>query len=229
MKRYTAGEEGELFGNTWHSEWIRNSTWSGTPMEVWMGPVGPRAMAQAGEIADQIWVFGGGEPELVKFYLEQIEKGAERAGRDFSKIRVWARTEVFVCDKKEDAFNECSSYAASCANGIWASAINWNRPEAAELNNRLEKASPGLVEEMKIIYDNFDPYFHESIKADHKEFTTQRIMDMVNLVGPPEAIIEKIRILEDMGLYGVSCVQYAVLDQKANMRAIADEVMPHFR
>ena len=229
LRGFTAGDEATLWGSPWHSEWIRNSVWSGQSLEIWMGPVGPRAMALAGEIADQIWVFGGGEPELVKFYLEQIEKGAERAGRDFSKIKVWARTEVFVCDKKEDAFNECSSYAASCAQGVWTSALNWNRPEAADLHNRLERKSPGLVEEMKTIYDNFDPYLHESIKADHKQYTTQRIMDTINLVGPAEEIIEKIRILEELGLYGVSCVQYAVLDQKANMRAIADQIMPHFR
>ena len=229
LKKFTAGEDSELWGSPWHSEWIRNSPWAGHSMEVWMGPLGPRAMALAGEIADQIWMFGAGEPELIKFNIEQVHKGAERAGRDPSKIRMWARTEVYVCDSKEAAFNECSSYAASCAEALWLSALNWNRPEAADLMNRLEKKSPGVVEEIKTVHDYFDPYYHESIKAVHKQYTTQRIMDMINLTGPPDEIIDRIRDLESLGLYGVSCVQYAILDQKANMRAIADKIMPHFR
>jgi hypothetical protein len=42
-------------------------------------------------------------------------------------------------------------------------------------------------------------------------------------------IAERINELMELGLHGVSCVQYAVLDQKTNMREIADRLMPLFR
>ena len=155
--------------------------------------------------------------------------GAERAGRDPSKIRTWARTEVLVCNSKAEAVHEASSYASSCAEGLWLSALRWNRPEAADLFDRLEKASPGIVDEIKNIHDNFNPYQHESILATHKQYATQRIIDMINLTGTPEEIRERIHDLQELGLYGVSCVQFAIYGQKANMREIANSIMPYFR
>ena len=41
-----------------------------------------------------------------------------------------------------------------------------------------------------------------------------------------DEVAEHTRVADEAG---VSCVQYAVLNQKANMRAIADQIMPHFR
>ena len=229
LKKFTAGEDAELWGNTWHSEWIRNSPWNGHTMEVWMGPLGPRAMQLAGEVADQIWMFGAGSPAWIKWNLDQIATGAERAGRDPSKIKTWARTEVYVCNNKAEAVHEAASYASSCVEGLWLSALSWNRPEAADLYNRLEKENAGIVEEIKNVHDNFNPYEHESILAAHKQHATQRIIDMVNLTGSPEEIRDRIHELDQLGLYGVSCVQYAIFDQKANMREIANSIMPHFR
>ena len=229
LKRFTAGEDAELWGSTWHSEWIRRSPWAGHKMEVWMGPLGPRALALAGEIADQIWMFGAGEPALIKWNIEQIHKGAERAGRDPSKIRMWARTEVYIAESKEAAWDEVASYSSSCAEGLYQSVFRWNRPEATDLAHRLEKASPGIMDEIRAIHDNFNPYQHESIIARHKHYATQRIVDTFNLTGPVDWIAERIDELMELGLHGVSCVQYAVLDQKTNMREIADRLMPLFR
>lgn len=229
LKRFTAGDDAELWGSTWHSEWIRRSPWAGHTMEVWMGPLGPRALALAGEIADQIWMFGAGQPELIKWNIEQIHKGAERAGRDPTKIKMWARTEVYIAESKDAAWDEVASYSSSCAEGLYLSVFRWNRPEATDLGHRLERASPGIMDEIRAIHDNFNPYQHESILAKHKQFATQRIVDTFNLTGPVDWIAERINELMELGLHGVSCVQYAVLDQKTNMREIADRLMPLFR
>ena len=56
-----------------------------------------------------------------------------------------------------------------------------------------------------------------------------RIVDTFNLTGPVDWSAERINELMELGLHGVSCVQYAVLDQKTNMREIADRLMPLFR
>ena len=229
LKSYTSGGDAELWGQTWHSEWIRNTPFNGQSIPVIMGPLGPRAMQLAGEVADEILMFGAGEPEIIKWNLEQIETGAKRAGRDPSKIKTWARTEVYITGSKEEAKHEVASYASSCANGLYRSIFKRNTPEAQELYRRLEKKSPGLVDEFKNIHENFNPYEHESLHAKHKLLASQRVIDAINLSGPVEDIDEKIYDLQELGLNGVSCVQYAIIDQKSNMREISNSIMPQFR
>ncbi|MCH8090475.1 MAG: LLM class flavin-dependent oxidoreductase [Chloroflexi bacterium] len=229
LKKFTAGEDAELWGSTWHSEWIRNTQWAGRPIEVFMGPLGPKSLQMAGEVADQIFVFGAGEPEIMKWNMEQIETGALRVGRDPSEIKVWARTEVYVTRSKEEARHEVSSYAASCANGLARSIFNRDTPEGRDLYQRLERKQPGIVDEFKRIRENFNPYMHESIHAPHAEFATQRVIDFINLSGPVEDIDERIYDLQQIGVHGISCVQYAIIDQQSNMREIANTIMPQFR
>ena len=48
LKSYTSGGDAELWGQTWHSEWIRNTPFNGQSIPVIMGPLGPRAMQLAG-------------------------------------------------------------------------------------------------------------------------------------------------------------------------------------
>ena len=229
LKDYTAGRDADLWGETWHSEWIRNTAFNGQSIPVIMGPLGPRAMQLAGEIADEILMFGAGEPEIIKWNLEQIATGAERVGRDPTKIKTWARTEVYVTGSKEEARHEVASYASSCANGLYRSIFKRNTPEAQELYRRLEKKSPGIVDEFRNIHENFNPYEHESLHAKHKHLASQRVIDTINLSGPVEDIDEKIYDLNELGLSGVSCVQYAIIDQKSNMQEISNSIMPQFR
>ncbi len=229
LKSYTSGGDAELWGQTWHSEWIRNTPFNGQSIPVIMGPLGPRALQLAGEVADEIMMFGAGEPELIKWNLEQIETGANRAGRDPSKIKTWARTEVYVTGSKEEARHEVASYAASCASELYKVIFKRNTPEAQDLYQRLERKSPGLVDEYKKIHEGFNPYEHESLHAEHKYLATQRVIDSINLTGCVEDIDERVYDLHELGISGVSCVQYAIIDQKGNMREISNSIMPQFR
>ena len=229
LKNYTAGKDAELWGEIWHSAWIRNTVFNGQSIPVWMGPVGPKSLQLAGEVADEVWVGGAGEPEIMKWNLEQIEKGASRVGRDLSNIKVWARTEVYVTSSKEEARHEVASYAATWAAVLYESIFSRDTPECQDLYQRLEKKHPGMVDEFKKIKQGFNPYEHESLHAEHKHLATQRVIDANILSGNVEDIDEKIYDLQQLGVNGISCVQYAIIDQKSNMREISNSIMPQFR
>ena len=100
---------------------------------------------------------------------------------------------------KEEARHEVASYASSCANGLYRSIFKRNTPEAQELYRRLEKKSPGIVDEFRNIHENFNPYEHESLHAKHKHLASQRVIDTINLSGPVEDIDEKIYDLHELG------------------------------
>lgn len=220
IKKYTAGEEVEFQGARMHSEWIR------APVPVYMGARGPKSLQQAGEIADGVF-FSGAHPEVVRWAMEQVEKGALKAGRDPSKIDFWARCMIYVNGSKDASQREASSYAAHVARLY--SILQLKDPDAADLRRRIERAEPGIVDEFKRAHDAWDHYQHERTDASHGKAVTQRVNNFVNLTGKPDDICERINRLGQLGVKTVSTVVYTIIDKKGMMREIGDKIIPHFR
>ena len=63
----------------------------------------------------------------------------------------------------------------------------------------------------------------------HARFASDRVIDFFNLTGTVDTVVEKVHDLVPLGVYGVSCVQYALMDQVSNMKNIAEQIMPHYR
>ena len=228
IKNYSAGEDAEWKGTTWHSEWIRNSQWAGQPLPVYLGVVGPRAMELAGEVADAVWIRGL-DAEVVNWYRELIERGAQKSGRDPSKVDIWIRTQCYVAESKEAALREVASYAATQAANLWSAVFRREGPEIMDLRQRVERRYPGLIDEMKRIHDSWDLYKQEAIDAPHAKLVSQRLVDFLHLTGRAEEICETIHEMQRAGVTGISAVMYAIVDQQGMIRRIANEIAPHFR
>ena len=221
IRKYMSGQEAEYQGARMHSEWVRR------PVPIYMASAGARSLQLSGELADGV-IFFGAHPVLIRWNLEQIEKGALKANRDPSGIDTWLRTLVYVADSKEAARRECASYAGSIARH-WYWYLQSNRPEVAEIGERLEAAAPGIIEEFKRVYDAWDEYDHEKTDATHAGAVTQRIIDFFHLTGTPEDICERIEEIGRMGIKTISTTTFTVIDKKGMMREIGDKVMPAFR
>ncbi len=222
IRKYMSGEEASYKGGKMHSEWIRK------PVPIYLASSGAKSLQLAGEIADGVIIIGV-HPELLKWKLEQIEIGALRVGRDPSKIDIWARTLCYVGESKKAAWRETASYTATCVRDAYLSSFSHNTPESAALAERLERIEPGVVDEFKRVYDNFDHYQHEKTDAPHARLVTQRLIDMTMLTGTPEDICEAIEKIGELGIRTVSCVMYTVIDKKGMMREIGDKIMIRFR
>ena len=70
IKSYTAGEEAQWKGASMHSDWIRR------PPPVYVACNGPKACHLAGEIADGSTIAGAIDPQIMKWKIELITKGA---------------------------------------------------------------------------------------------------------------------------------------------------------
>ena len=221
IKDYTAGREVEYHGSKMHSEWIRR------PVPVYMASIGLRSLRMAGELADGV-MLGGVHPEMMKWNLEQIARGAESVGRDPGEIDIWARTEILVADSKEEARREVASYAMSWACGFYGSLFRRNAPEIEDLRQRIERAEPGLLDEMRIAYEAFDPYQHEKTDADHAKLASQRLIDFFLMPGTPDDIGEQISGVLPLGVNNISTVLFTIIDKKGMIRRINREIMPMF-
>ena len=222
---YSAGQEGEWQGHSWHSEWIRQSDYAGRPVPVWVAVAGPVTCRIAGELGHGVFSIGM-DPVLQKWRMEQIALGAEQAGRDPEAVDVWVRTQVYLADTKAAVRREMAPYAATAAWELYQ-ILRQNKPEIAELRTRIDRAHPGILNEFRQIYDHWDPYWTERIGGPQTEYTTQRVIDFFLASGSADEVGEQIAALQPLGVRGVSSVLFSIEDAPEMIRRIAAELMPH--
>ena len=222
IREYMTGADAEFEGARMHSEWIRK------PVPIYMAAAGPKACQAAGELADGVILGPGANPEVVKWRIEHVAKGAERAGRNLSDIDIWIRTMVVPAESRAAGMHEVAAYAMLTC-GL---TLAMKGPESDDLRSRLAKSMPDLddlMREAKACYDAYDPYYHEKANAPHDKLVTQRMVDFMHLVGTPDDISERISVLGELGANNISTVVFTSTDRVATMRAIASDIMPRFQ
>ncbi len=223
IRKYTSGEEAEYQGAKMHSEWVRQ------PLRIYMACSGPKSLQMAGELADGVVFTSNADPVVVKWRIEQVHRGAEKAGRDPSKIDIWARGMIYIADSPEDAMREVSGYAVNSARGLYE-LISLNKsPEVEDLRKRLERERPRLLDECKRVVDVFSEDQHEKLDTPSAGQITHSIVDAQHLTGTLEHICEKLQTLVEIGCTTLATVNYTILDKKGMMREIGNKIMPHFR
>ena len=227
VKKFLAGEEAEYQGQRMISEWIRG------PVPLYLAADGPRSLQLAGEVADGVY-FMGGPPAMVKWKVDNIYRGAEKAGRDPSKIDICVRSYIYVTDDKASAMRELSGFVPF---GMHVLERNKKEPAIIKLFEDLDRESPGIVDEMKRYAaaraeftraDGYDPWF-EKMDAPYSQHMTQRMIDCIHLVGSVEEICGGIEKLIDAGVTTVSTATYTIIDKKWMLEEVGRKIMPHFR
>lgn len=201
------------------------SEWSRNPVPIYIGSDGPKSMQMAGAIADGC-IVPSIHPEIIKWRLENIYKGAESANRDPSTVDIWTRTMCFIGDSKEQAMEQARSYAATGATQFYFSVLKWDTPEAADLRKRLD---PEFLEEIKRIHDAYQYYEHERTYAPHGELVTDRVLDSFILNGTADDVVEQVSKIGETGVRTVSMTDYTIIDKLGMIEMFSRKVMPHFR
>jgi alkanesulfonate monooxygenase SsuD/methylene tetrahydromethanopterin reductase-like flavin-dependent oxidoreductase (luciferase family) len=224
IRDYIQGKEAKYYDVSTHNQWIKK------PYPIYMACSGPSSCRLAGELADGVIMGPGSHPEVAKWRMELIARGAEKAGRDPSKIDYWARTFVVLGDNKTACMREASGFGIR---NVWMTlGLRSDTPEVQDLYRRLSKQIPdldGLIAEGKKCYDAYEPYWHERIDAPHTKFATQRVIDFIHLTGTADDVSEGVEKLRDVGVNNISTVNFTLVDRKAMYRRIAKEVMPRFQ
>ena len=217
-KRYMLGEEAEFKGAKMQSEWIRR------PVPIYVACRGPRACQLAGELGDGAFI-SDANPVAIKWKMELMEKGALKAGRDPSEIDVAIRASIYIAESKEAARYEVASQAAT---NNYVPRLP-DTPEVADLRKRIERAEPGLLDEMQQAHEGYDAYQHERTDAPHGKLVTQRMIDFLMLTGTVDDICEQIYGIQQVGVKTIFAIVYTIIDKKGMMREIGNKIIPHFR
>ena len=225
INEFSAGRDGVWRGDSWHSEWIRNkSKYAGQSVPVWVAVAGPRTCEIAGEVGHSVFSIGM-DPTLQQWRMEQIARGCEKAGRDPAEVDVWIRTQCYLAESKDAVKREMEPYAATATWELYQ-ILKQENPHVIDLRKRLDKAHPGLIDEFKLIYDHWDPYWTERVGGPQTEYTTQRVIDFFLPSGTADDVMEQIDALKQLGIRGISSVMYSIKDDLDMLERISKELMP---
>ena len=201
------------------SEWVCN------PMPIYLAVERPRALQLAGAIADGVYVMGG-PPELVKWKIDHVHRGAEAAGRDPSELDICVRTIIYVTDTKEAALREVGGFYQ-----LDYKLLDRYKDDPAIINlrERLEAENPGIIDEFGRHRKVWNLSQHEKIDTPSAKIVTPRMLEAMHLIGSADEICEGIVKLIEAGTTTIATATYTIIDKRTMMRRIGEEIMPHFR
>src|SRR5688572_17144434 len=179
LRRYLAGEVAEYGGVRVRSEWLHQHP---RHIPIYMVCAFPHSCALAGELADGVILGTGIHPELVRWRLEHVARGAAKAKRDLGDLDIWQTCMVYLTDSIEDAMPELTAQASPHL----ANTLLSDTPEAAELRRRLarsERDLDGLIEEQRRFVRAYDESAHETVGSPQSKLVSRRTLDWLHLAG----------------------------------------------
>ncbi|MEV3954193.1 TIGR03842 family LLM class F420-dependent oxidoreductase [Streptomyces albogriseolus] len=204
------GREAEVDGQRIRLPWVRDGE-----LPVWMAAYGPKALALTGQRADG-FILQLADPFLTEWMVKAVRNAAAEAGRDPDAITVCVAAPAYVGDDLAHAREQCRWFGGMVGNHV------------ADLVSRYGEHS-GMVPEALTDYikgrEGYDYSHHGRAGNPSTDFVPDEIVDRFCLLGPPEAHIEKLRALRDLGVD-----QFAVYDmhdaQETTIDAYGAEIIP---
>jgi 5,10-methylenetetrahydromethanopterin reductase len=188
------------------------------------GMKGPRSFITAGEIADGLHQALAYSPEAYDYQVENMRKGAERAGRSFDELDVGGWVVTVVSEDSAAAKHAARLLVAFYISSMPAEQLARHGIDATELQPVVEALGTGDV---KRAFELFTPDYVEKL----------------SVAGTPEEVVEKIRT--DIAPAGVNHMILALSDPhlvkfftgedvenvpdiQGQLRLVAERVMPAF-
>ncbi|MGA5279411.1 TIGR03842 family LLM class F420-dependent oxidoreductase [Streptomyces griseoincarnatus] len=204
------GREAEVDGQRMRLPWVRDGR-----LPVWMAAYGPKALALTGREADG-FILQLADPFLTEWMVKAVRNAAAEAGRDPDSVTICVAAPAYVGDDLAHAREQCRWFGGMVGNHV------------ADLVSRYGEHS-GVVPEALTEYikgrEGYDYSHHGRAGNPSTDFVPDEIVDRFCLLGPPEAHIEKLRALRDLGVD-----QFAVYDmhdaQETTIDAYGAEIIP---
>ncbi|MFC7988057.1 TIGR03842 family LLM class F420-dependent oxidoreductase [Streptomyces pilosus] len=204
------GRESEVDGQPLRIPWVRDGK-----LPVWMAAYGPKALALTGRKADG-FILQLADPYLTEWMVKAVRAAAAEAGRDPASVTICVAAPAYVGDDLAHAREQCRWFGGMVGNHV------------ADLVARYGEHS-GMVPEALTAYikerHGYDYSHHGRAGNPSTDFVPDEIVDRFCLLGPPEAHIEKLKVLRELGVD-----QFAVYDmhdaQETTMDAYGAEIIP---
>ena len=183
VRALTSGEAITLDGTEIQMPWV-----TGGPVPIWVAGYGPMALAAAGRVADGI-ILQLADPDIIRWCMGFVRKGAEEAGRDPDAIGVMAAAAAYIADDVEVCRDRVRWFPALVSNHV------------VDLINKYDKADlPEALWRYVADREGYDYHHHAEVGSDNARFVSDEIVDRFAIVGPPAAHRQRLAELRDAGV-----------------------------
>lgn len=188
------------------------SNWRKSRIPICLAADGPKMLAMAGELADEVILGAGANPEVIDWARGCIAEGEARAGRKTGSTPVWVDLIVSVGDDREAVRRAIRPRLCNRANHNFRMGY-YSVPE---------EHLPGV----KAFRENYDESDVGS-KTRNAERITDYIIDRFAFVGTPQDIVPRFETLHAMGVEKVIvAMPFSQEERYAIIETLAREVMP---
>jgi 5,10-methylenetetrahydromethanopterin reductase len=193
---------------------IGTEEWGKVPIEL--ACMQPKSAELAGELTDGVLVDGhmGGNAEGARATVAAAAKGAGRAGKDPSSVRVIAAIDAAIDDDRGKALDQVRSTAArNIARKPW-------------LPDTLGIEHADVVKEVSETYRFSE---HLDLTARHRELIPDEVARKCTIAGTPDDCIAKARELDEAGITDIAIFVTSQDEDAARttLERFAREIFPH--
>lgn len=183
VRALTGGEAVSLDGTEIQMPWVSHG-----PVPVWVAGYGPMALAAAGRVADGV-ILQLADPDIIRWCMGFVRRGAEEAGRDPDAIEIMAAAPAYLSDDIDTARDKVRWFPALVSNHV-VDLIN--KYPLDDLPEPLWKYVQNR--------EGYDYLHHAEVGSDNARFVSDEITDRFAIVGPPSAHRERLEQLREAGV-----------------------------
>ncbi|MFC4031000.1 TIGR03842 family LLM class F420-dependent oxidoreductase [Streptomyces polygonati] len=212
------GREADVDGTALRLPWVTDGR-----LPVWMAAYGPKALKLAGEKADG-FILQLADVFLTEQLVKAVRQAAEQAGRDPASVTICVAAPAYIT--ADDAPETLAHAREQCR---WFGGMVGNH--VADLVGRYGEHSALVPEELTAYIkqrQGYDYSHHGRAGNPDAAFVPDDIVDRFCLIGPPQAHLDKLAALRDLGVDQFAI--YAMHDAKeAVIDAYGEHIIPAMR
>jgi alkanesulfonate monooxygenase SsuD/methylene tetrahydromethanopterin reductase-like flavin-dependent oxidoreductase (luciferase family) len=176
---------------------------------VYVAGSGPKTLELAGEIGDGVILFGTVGDSLLKYTLEHIRRGAERAGKRLEDLYILVLTALHFTKPGESladlqqavgplVTSECNIFALSVKDPFELPGDI--RDDLMAFKNAYRTPTAPIETRHLDLYTGYCAEF----KPEHEPLVTDKMIKETTLTGTPEEIRERVRKMQELGVKQVA-------------------------
>ena len=216
MRAYLTAMRGLLNGDPVEFEGTElRSNWRKPGLPICAAADGPKMMALAGELADQVIIGAGATPEVVAWAREQIAQGEARAGRTPGSTPLWVDTIVSVGEDHDAVYRAIRPRLCNRANHNFRMGYHC-----------VPEAHLAGVKHFRENYDESDV----GSKTGNAERVTDYIIDRFAIAGTPAEVVARFEALAAAGVTDmIVAMPYRQDERYEIIEMLGREVLPRVR
>jgi probable F420-dependent oxidoreductase len=212
VKALCNGQEVDYHGTRVKIPWTRGK------IPLYVAAYGPKVLEFAGQVAEGV-ILQIGEPNVVKWSIKFIRKGAESAGRSIDDLDIVCAAACYISDDLEKARNLVRNFPGVVSNHVFDLMKKYSMTELP----------PELVKDIEGIRGKYNYLEHGAVGAKHTKFITDRLVDSFTIIGNAEQCSRKIKELEEAGMTNLMLYLPDKADREYLVKTFGEHVIPRFK